>query len=100
MVNLEAGSLGTPSITTHATGLEEWADVGGVLIDDCLESLIAALEGVTTWTAYERLQRGRQCRAHVLNHYSLDAVGHEWMRFYASLLVQSPGAACMQRSTT
>ncbi|MBU0587314.1 MAG: glycosyltransferase [Gammaproteobacteria bacterium] len=88
MVNLEAATAGAPTITTTATGLEEWTDSGGVLIDHTLDSLIFALEHVGNWGAMERLRRGEQCRSYVMRKYSMDSVGREWLRFYARLADQ------------
>lgn len=85
MVNLEASSAGTPTITTHTTGLVGWADSGGILIEDSLESLRAALEGSSNWSLSERLERGARCQRYVVRKYEMDTVGKKWLRLYSSL---------------
>ena len=82
MVNLESASLATPTITTPNTGLDEWSEVGGMLTENNASDLQAALQVCAVWSINERMRRGHQIRDHVLQHYSLDSVGHEWLRLY------------------
>lgn len=79
MVNLEAAAAGTPTITTRATGLLEWGEIGGVLVHDDLPSLVAALESCANWPPEERSERGERSRQHVERHYSLQTVGQKWL---------------------
>lgn len=82
MVNLEAAFLETPTITTSATGLVDWALFGGILIDDGVISLQHALEESASWTIEERLSRGSQISKHVSSNYSLEAVGKKWIQLF------------------
>lgn len=82
MVNLEAAFLETPTITTTATGLADWADFGGLLIDSGVASLQNALEEAALWTIEERLLRGSEISKHVTNTYSLEAIGNKWIDLF------------------
>jgi len=84
MVNLEAASLATPTITTPNTGLEEWSEIGGMLVADNAAALQMALQTCAAWSLRERLQRGDESRLHVMRRYSIEAVGQEWLRLYLS----------------
>lgn len=85
MVNLESASLHTPTITTTATGLTDWAAAGGVLVEPEVDGVCNALEKAAAWTLEERLQRGRKARAQVEAVFSLEAVGEAWLNFYAEI---------------
>ncbi len=82
MVNLEAAFLETPTITTSATGLVDWALFGGLIIDDGVISLQNALEESASWTIEERLYRGSQISKYVTSNYSLEAVGNKWIQLF------------------
>lgn len=82
MVNLEAASLNTPTITTPATGLATWPTGGGVLVAPERDALVRALEGAVAWPLDERVLRGHSARALVEAEYSLDVAGSAWLRFY------------------
>jgi glycosyltransferase involved in cell wall biosynthesis len=84
MVNLEAASLATPTITTLNTGLEKWSEIGGMLVADNAAALQTALQACAAWSLQERLQRGDESRLHVLRRYSIEAVGQEWLQLYLS----------------
>jgi glycosyltransferase involved in cell wall biosynthesis len=84
MVNLEAGSLATPSITTAATGLEEWNESGGILLQDHT-GLRSALEAAAAWSQAERRARGCRIRKYITEHYSMEAVGQQWLQQYLLL---------------
>jgi glycosyltransferase involved in cell wall biosynthesis len=84
MVNLEAASLATPTITTSNTGLEEWAGMGGMLVADNATAIQMALQTSTAWALEERLARGHNIRRHVVHRYSLESVGQDWLRLYRS----------------
>jgi glycosyltransferase involved in cell wall biosynthesis len=85
MVNLEAASLYTPTITTHATGLLKWESGGGLLSVTTSDGLRMALNAVKEWSSEERLQRGKRVRHMVETEFSLDTVGFAWLRFYWGL---------------
>jgi glycosyltransferase involved in cell wall biosynthesis len=84
MVNLEAAEMRTPSITTYATGLADWEQFGGKLINCGLVPLIEALEEAANWTIQERLARGDSIRKLVERKFSLSVVGRQWTKFYQS----------------
>ncbi|AON56567.1 glycosyltransferase [Herbaspirillum seropedicae] len=84
MVNLEAASLATPTVTTPNTGLDEWAQIGGILAADDAAALQAGLQACADWSLQERLRRGQESRRHVLHRYSLDTVGQQWLQLYRS----------------
>jgi glycosyltransferase involved in cell wall biosynthesis len=86
MVNLEAAAVGTPVVTSHATGLLDWEDGGGILVHPEVEDLIRALKQVVSWDQSERQERGRQLRNLVERRYSLEAVGPLWLTLYSELL--------------
>ena len=85
MVNLEAASLHTPTITTTATGLTDWASAGGVLVEPEVAGVRDAIEKAAAWTLEERLERGQKARAQVEAVFSLEAVGQAWLNFYADI---------------
>jgi len=85
MVNLEAASLCTPTITTHATGLVRWQSGGGLLSESTLDGLRTALNAAMAWSSEERIQRGNQVRRMVEQEFSLESVGAAWLRFYWDL---------------
>ena len=85
MVNLEAASLCTPTITTHATGLAHWQFGGGLLSETTSDGLRLALNTVIQWNTEERLDRGRRVRRMVEQEFSLESVGAAWLRFYSDL---------------
>ena len=88
MVNLEAASLFTPTITTYATGLTTWLKSGGLLADPEPVSVMQALETAAGWSLSERMQRGVSARRFVEREFSLETVGQAWLRFYVELLKQ------------
>lgn len=87
MVNLEAAAQGTPSLTTHQTGLADWLDGGGVLVTPEVDALKAALEKASLWSMDERLKRGQASRDLVQLRYSQKAVGPLWLDLYKKLQV-------------
>lgn len=82
MVNLEAAAMRTPSITTHATGLTDWENFGGKLIESAVGPIIKALEEAADWSLQERLARGNSMRKLVEDKFSLTTVGEQWTNFY------------------
>ncbi len=85
VVNLEAASVNTPSITTVQTGLLDWQDGGGLLVEPREYDLRQALLQAMSWSVDERLERGRQSKRLVENCYSLQAVKKKWKQLYNSL---------------
>jgi len=85
MVNLESAACETPTITTFATGLEDWTDGGGLLIQPEVGELAQALRQATTWDELERRERGKAARALVEREYSWLAIRHKWRELYASI---------------
>lgn len=88
LVNLEAAAYCVPSITTHQTGLDDWANGGGLLIQPDVEQMRAALEQTCAWSDSERDERGRASRRLVSERYSWDAVLPQWISLYESLVVR------------
>ncbi len=86
MVNLEAASSNTPTITTFQTGLLDWQEGGGLLIEPQEDDLRQGLLRAMAWSEKERQERGRQCRLLVENRYSLNAVKIKWQKLYHSLV--------------
>jgi glycosyltransferase involved in cell wall biosynthesis len=85
LVNLEASACCTPTITTTATGLLDWAEGGGVLIDPATNELAHALSDAVRWSDQERRQRGLASRRLVEKRYSSAAVMPRWFDLYRSL---------------
>lgn len=82
LVNLEAAAASTPSITTRATGLDDWEQSGGLLIDADPEQLTRALKAAAAWTLEERLRLGEQARKFVQEKYSWNVIGGDWVKAY------------------
>jgi len=91
MVNLEAGALRTPTITTHDTGLHDWEDGGGLLVNASEGEISRAFEAVCSWTDSERRERGALSLELIRDRYSHDVVIPKWIEFYHSLVGQSAG---------
>ena len=85
MVNLEAAAQGTPSLTTHQTGLTDWQKGGGILVTPEVGAVRTALENASRWSMAERLKRGRASRDLVQSRYSQEAVGPRWIGLYNRL---------------
>lgn len=86
LVNLESGERELPSITTHQTGLSDWEEGGGLLVNPDVTQLQVALQQACSWSLAERLERGMASRALVQRRYSWDAVIPQWRALYASAL--------------
>jgi glycosyltransferase involved in cell wall biosynthesis len=86
LVNLESSACSTPTITTSATGLLDWTDGGGLLIEPTVDPLVAALSACAHWSEDERLQRGIASRRLVEQRYSAASVMRCWMDLYAALV--------------
>jgi len=85
MVNLEAASCCIPTITTYPTGLLDWQQGGGLLINPDIDSLANSLIFACGWSLDERIERGEQSRQLVLDNYSWDAVMPQWEKLYANV---------------
>jgi len=86
MVNLESLACDTPTITTHETGLCDWEEGGGILVHPEVDQLSDALKTVASWTADERLRRGKMGLDFVRKRYSLEIVQQQWVDLYGSLM--------------
>jgi glycosyltransferase involved in cell wall biosynthesis len=85
LVNLEASACFTPTITTTATGLTDWTEGGGLLVEPDLGPVTQALSEAARWSDQERQQRGLASRRLVEQRYSATAVMPRWMDLYRSL---------------
>ena len=86
LVNLESAARGLPSITTHQTGLFDWEEGGGLLVQPRADQVATALQGVAAWSDAERAQRGAASRALVARRYSWDVVMPLWCDLYSELV--------------
>lgn len=85
LVNLESSSCFTPTITTTATGLSDWNEGGGLLVQPALEPLTAALSEAARWPDRERRERGLASRGLIERRYSAAVVMPRWLDLYRSL---------------
>ena len=85
LVNLEASACRTPTVTTFSTGLSDWADGGGILIEPNVAVLEQAITNALAWDDAERTQRGEASRKLIADRYSTWMTGPRWMELYASL---------------
>jgi glycosyltransferase involved in cell wall biosynthesis len=83
LVNLEAGERELPSITTHQTGLADWEEGGGILVQPEVADVARALRQACGWSASERRERGVSSRGLVQKTYSWEAVMPLWQSLYA-----------------
>lgn len=85
MVNLEAAACCTPSITTHETGLRDWEEGGGILLDPNVEDLTVALNNAANWSYAERKSRGQNSFKLVKEKYSWEVIGRQWVSLYTNI---------------
>ena len=85
LVNLEASACRTPTVTTFNTGLFDWSDGGGVLIEPNVATLEQTLTNAMAWDDAERAQRGEASRKLVADRYSTWITGPRWLELYAAL---------------
>jgi glycosyltransferase involved in cell wall biosynthesis len=86
MVNLEAAACGTPTITTHDTGLLDWESGGGILIRPEVRDLAQALNAMCSAGTEERDRRSQAARRLVENRYSWAAVRELWLNLYQTVI--------------
>lgn len=82
LVNLESAASFTPTITTTMTGLSDWEEGGGLLVEPELEPLTNAIVSACSWTVDERMQVGKRARTFVEERYSWDVIGEQWIEAY------------------
>jgi glycosyltransferase involved in cell wall biosynthesis len=87
LVNLESAAVKTPTITTPATGLFDWEESGGLLVENEIMPLSQALTSVSNWSIPERIQRGAQSRDFIKMRYSWQVVGPRWIEAYRQIAV-------------
>ena len=85
LVNLEAAVGCLPTITTHQTGLHDWEQGGGLLVEPSDDEFVRALEKACSWSAQEQRDRGLASRRLVQQRYSWQAVMPMWIQLYSSL---------------
>jgi len=85
LVNLEAAARCLPSITTHQTGLWDWEEGGGTLVQPAVQELARALRAASAWSDGERSERGLASRLLVARRYSWAAVMPQWQRLYQDM---------------
>jgi glycosyltransferase involved in cell wall biosynthesis len=85
MVNLEAAACGTPTITTHETGLDDWEAGGGILIHPEAQQLAQALRLMCFASEDEHKRRSVAARRLVENNYSWAVMKHRWLSLYESI---------------
>jgi glycosyltransferase involved in cell wall biosynthesis len=88
LVNLEAAASRTPVITTHETGLTDWEEGGGILVNPNIAEVTQALDLVASWNEADRNSRGQTLRQLVERRYSWEPVGQQWLNLYSSLLAR------------
>jgi glycosyltransferase involved in cell wall biosynthesis len=86
MVNIEAAACQTPTITTYQTGLSDWHEGGGILIQPEIAALTEALSQVCSWNMIERLKRGEMIRTFIESRYDIKVVGKQWLSIYKHLI--------------
>jgi glycosyltransferase involved in cell wall biosynthesis len=82
LVNLESAASFTPTITTTMTGLDDWENGGGLLVEPDLDEITAAIREVCLWSLEERMFQGKRARDFVKQRYSWDVIGNQWMNAY------------------
>jgi glycosyltransferase involved in cell wall biosynthesis len=85
LVNLEAAACYTPTLTTIATGLKDWEDGGGILVEAEILQIAAGLSKANYWDESERKARGEASRRLVERRYSTAITAPRWIELYRSL---------------
>lgn len=86
LVNLEAASHFLPSITTHQTGLWDWAEGGGLLVQPTVHAVADALRAAASWSDAEREQRGFASRRLIERRYNWATVMPMWRDLYKNIV--------------
>jgi len=82
LVNLESAASFAPTITTTMTGLSDWQEGGGLLVEPELKPLTEAMMTACAWSENERMAKGKRARAFVEERYSWDVIGEQWVEAY------------------
>lgn len=85
LVNLEAAAVSTPTLTTRETGLLDWEEGGGLLVERDAGAIAAMLEQACGWSDAERADRGAASHRHVTARYSTAATRPMWINLYRDL---------------
>jgi glycosyltransferase involved in cell wall biosynthesis len=85
MVNLESAACYTPSLTTRETGLFDWEEGGGEIVDLDISNIANKIRTISFWPESERISRGQASRRLVEKRYSWDVVLPLWVDLYRSL---------------
>ena len=88
LVNLESAASFTPAITTTGTGIQDWHEGGGMLVQPKQEELVAAVREAAMWSAAERVRCGIRARKFVAERYSWDVVCSQWLEAYRTVAGQ------------
>jgi glycosyltransferase involved in cell wall biosynthesis len=88
MVNMECAVCGVPSIATFQSGLCDWQEGGGLLVQPDVDDLAAKLSQVSHWNLEERNQHGEYLRMWVTKNYSFDAIMPRWEKLYAAVVAE------------
>lgn len=91
LVNLESSNIGTPTITTNETGLNDWNQSGGYLVHKGHKALRHAIERALDWSIQERVSRGLKAKKFIAEHYSVDHIMPLWIRLYYSIANANAG---------
>lgn len=83
LVNFEAAMLKLPTITTFETGIENWAQSGGLQISPNVEQITSSIQIATKWSYKTRLDKGEKAKDFILNNYSISKIASLWSDFYA-----------------
>lgn len=86
LVNLESAVAFTPTITTHLTGLDNWGESGGILINPEVDELASALSFAASWSLDERSEMGAKARRFVVDQYEWNVIGPKWINAYEQIV--------------
>jgi len=92
LVNLESAASFTPTITTTMTGLSDWQEGGGLLVEPELEPLTSAIVTACNWSQDKRMLMGKRARSFVEERYSWDVIGEQWVEAYKMIAESREGA--------
>ncbi len=89
LVNLEASACFTPTITTKETGLFDWEEGGGLIVESNVDAIAHTLRNVATWTRAERVRRGVASRRLIKDRYNWDVIAKQWTALYSELVIST-----------